>query len=343
MKKIIALNLFVMLFIPSFFLIFNGCSNIPVTNSDTGGQQYSIQVFNYSDNHFFLDTAYKSNFTDFMADGQLNSVENQLRQVSADNFEVWVQTSNTTADRKFASLSIDLPYISPGEDYKSSYYQPQQIQGKRYFGYFRKLTPTEFIINYSAGFVSLKTIASDNDFIGITYKENGTQRIYGTNSFTSTRDTLVLKMMKAGNINPETDTLAWAMKMKNIYRLPVSGIVQNGFEFKIYYISPLTFLPSAYLPGDGPLIEALGLGQYIPPDITIFNYIPGRTILPETGDIVFPTLEPFNTTVVNASGGDTSLAFKDMYTQLKTVAYISPKANLYLLRGKAISPGSIGQ
>lgn len=343
MTKIIALKFFFLLSFLTSLISFNGCTNNDLINSNVGGYEYSLNVVNYSDNHFFLDTAYKSNFKDFTIDGTLNNSENIARQVSNENFEVWIQTGNTTADRKFASLLIDLPTLPVTGDYNSSYYEPMQIQGKRYFGIFRKLLSTEFLVNNQAGYVSLKTNVNDNDYIGVSYKETSTGRIYGTNTVTYDRDTLILKMIKAGNVNPQHDTVAWEMKMKNIYRLPLSGIVQTGFEFKPYYVSPLTLLPSAYLPGDGPLMEALGLGQYIPPDITIFNYIPGRTVIPETGDIIFPTLEPFNTTVINASGGDTSLAFKDLYTKLKSEAYISPKANLYWFRGKVISPGSIAQ
>ncbi|MBN8569351.1 MAG: hypothetical protein J0M18_06945 [Ignavibacteria bacterium] len=343
MKKIIALKNFFQLFFLITLIAFNGCTNNDLVNSNIGGYEYSLNVVNYSDQHFFLDTAYKSNFKDFSVDGTLDNPENIARQVSNENFEVWIQTGNTTADRKFGSLIIDLPPLPLSGYYDTSFYQPRQIQGKRYFGLFRKLSSTEFLINYQAGYISLKTNLYENDYIGVSYKEIGTGKTYGTNSIAFTQDTLVLKMMKAGNVDPSIDTLAWAMKMRNIYRLPVSGIVQTGFEFKTYYISPLTLLPSAYLPGDGPLIEALGLGQYIPPDITIFNYIPGRTVIPETGDIIFPTLEPFNTSVANASGGDTSLAFKDLYTKLKSEAHISPKANLYWLKGKVISPGSIAQ
>jgi hypothetical protein len=347
MKKTIVLNMFFSLLFISLSIItftaFNGCSNDSIINSNTGGQEYTINVYNYSDSHYFLDTAYKSNFKDYVDDGILSNPDNISRQVSNENFEVWVQTGNTNPDRKDASLLIDLPPLPSNGQYNDSFYTPQLIHGKRYYGLFRKLNPGDYILNYQAGFIGLRINISENDYVGVTYKETGTTRIYGTNSATTSRDTLVLKMLKVGNVNPSTDTVAWAMKMKNIYRLPLSGIVQNGFEFKIYYISPLTLLPSAYLPGDGPLMEALGMGQYIPPDITIFNYIPGRTVIPETGDIIFPTFEPFNTTVISASGGDTSLAFKDMYTKIKPEAINSPKAYLYMLRGKAISPGNIQQ
>lgn len=311
------------------------------TKDFSGGatqQDFTINVYNYSDNHYFLDTAYKSNFVDFMADGTLTPGPNTDRQVSNENFQVWVQTTNTTADRKNASLLIDLP-VKPPTGYDTSYYAPRQEQGKRYFGYFRKLSPTEYTINYQAGFVSLKTNVNDNDFVGVTYKEIGTQNEYGTNDITSDSSTLVLKMIKAGNINPATDVLAWALKMKNIYRLPVSRIVEEGFEFKVNYVDPGTLTPSPSLPNQKQLLEVVGLDKFIGKGPTLgqdnlFDFLSGRTVNTETGDIIFPTLEPFFGPILTATG-DTSLVFKEVYTQLKTVAQQSPNNSKYLITGKA--------
>jgi cell surface protein SprA len=321
------------------------------TKDFSGGatqQEFSINVYNYSDNHYFLDTAYKSNFTDFMEDGQLNSSANVNRQVSNENFQVWVQTTNTTADRKNASLLIDLPPVQETTSgfYDTSYYRPAQIQGRRYFGYFRKLSPTEYTINYQAGFVSLKTTVSDNDYIGVTYKEIGTQRTFGTNDITSDSSTLVLKMIKAGNTNPATDTDAWALKMKNIYRLPISRIVEDGFEFRVNYIDPNTPTPSPSLPNGRQLLDVVGLDRFIGkgPQLgqdNFFDFLVGRTVNTETGDIIFPTLQPFldpilaATVTSNPPNGDTNLVFREIYTQLKTVAAQSPNNSKYLITGKA--------
>lgn len=330
------------LFLASFTIIFHSCSN-PYTPSTDGRQEFSINVNNYSDNHYFLDTNYKSNFIDFENDGQLNEPANISRQVSNENFEVWVQTTNTTADRKFASMLIDLPPLSGS--YDTSYYRPMIIQGKRYFGLFRKLSSTEYLVNYQAGFISLKSGIGENDYIGVSYKEIGTDKIYGTNSVTYDRDTLVLKMLKAGNINPQTDTLAWAMKMKNVYRLPLSNILQSGFEFQVNYVDPLSHVPDPALPNGRRLLEITGLDRYLDNGALygqdgFFDYMPGRTIYTETGDIIFPVLEPFNKEILNAAAGDTSLAFKEIYTKLKNETSLLPKNSLYSIRGKARIPGS---
>jgi len=319
------------------------------TKDFSGGstqQDFLINVYNYSDNHYFLDTAYKSNFTDYMEDGQLGSVENVARQVSNTNFEVWVQTTNTTADRKNASLLIDLPPLPQGTNtnYLDTFYIPRQIQGKRYFGIFRKLSPAEYTVNYQAGFISLKTNVNDNDYIGVSYSTIGLApnfpaETYGTNSNSFAQDTLVLKMVKAGNIVPQVDTHAWELKMKNVYRLPVSRIVEDGFEFRVNYVDPASPTPSPSLPNGRQLLEVVGLDRFIGkgPQLgqdNYFDFLSGRTVNTETGDIIFPTLQPFNQSILAATN-DTSLVFKDIYTKLKSEASIAPNNGKYTLTGKA--------
>lgn len=313
------------------------------TKDFSGGatqQDFTINVYNYSDNHYFLDTAYRSNFTDYMADGFLEPGPNQDRQVSLDNFEVWVQTQNTTADRKNVSLIIDLPALQDiGGTYDTSYYRPIQTPGRRYFGIFRKLSPTEYTINTQAGFISLKTNVNENDYIGVTYKEIGTGRRFGTNSVEFTQDTLVLKMVKAGNISPSIDTLAWALKLKNIYRLPVSRVVEDGFEFKVSFVDPNNLTQSPSLPNGRQVLDVVGLDKFIGKgpqqgQDNSFDFLSGRTVNTETGDIIFPTLQPFLDPILAATN-DTSLVFREIYTKLKSEASISPNNSKYIITGKA--------
>lgn len=311
------------------------------TKDFSGGssqQDFTINVYNYSDNHYFLDTAYRSNFKDYMDDGNLSDPDAIARQVSSENFEVWVQTTNSTADRKNASLLIDLP-PRPATGYDSTYYDPPQTPGNRFFGLFRKLSETEYTVNYSAGFISLKTNVGENDYVGVTYKQIGTGNVYGTPSSTTTNPTLILKMVKKANLNPETDVIAWALKMKNVYRLPVSRIVEEGFEFKVKYVDPATLVPSEYLPNGSALLQVVGLDEFIGKGPTrghdnLFDFLSGRTVNTETGDIIFPSLQPFYDPILAATN-DTAFVFKDIYTKRKSEAMIAPNNGKYILTGKA--------
>jgi cell surface protein SprA len=63
-----------------------------------------------------------------------------------------------------------------------------------------------------------------------------------------------------------------------------------------------------------------------------FDWMQNRTIIPETGDIIFPTLYPFRDEI-RKYVTDTNLIFREIYTQRKFFAQISIQANYYYLKG----------
>ncbi len=76
-------------------------------------------------------------------------------------------------------------------------------------------------------------------------------------------------MIKVPNLVPN-DLLAWELKLRNIYQLPIKNISQNGFEFDTRYISN-GYLSSTLPNISTPLITILGLDKYTsgrsgPPD-----------------------------------------------------------------------------
>ncbi|CAF3782560.1 unnamed protein product [Rotaria sp. Silwood1] len=146
-------------------------------------------------------------------------------------------------------------------------------------------------------------------------------------------------MVKAGSTNPATDTVAWALKMKNIYRLGPTHISEDGFEFKTNYVDPSNPTPSPSLPGGQQLLTVVGLDKFAgkgpaPGPDNNFDFLAGRTINTETGDVIFPTLQPFWDPILAATN-DTSLVFKEIYTKLKSDAKTSPNNAKFTLTGRA--------
>lgn len=299
---------------------------------------YDIKVWDYSDNHYFIDTLYKISFLNFYNSVVINDTTDLLA-VDDRTFEVWVQTDLSTVGYRQAGLHVDLGAI-PAEGYNDTLKTVPTIeQGIRTYGIVRRLTASEYSFNKYAGYVSLKINIPENYFVGVAYRRirDGVQ--YGTISTdTNTRpnDTLVLKMVKVPNLVP-TNTLAWALKLKNIYRLPVSRVVQDGFVFEAKYSVNNT--PEPTIPGtDKPLIQVLGLDKYTsgrsgPPN-NLFDYIVGTTIDPEGGFIIFPDLEPFLKNI-KAATPDSSKYYSQIYTELKSNSKLLPNANLYSFVGKA--------
>lgn len=306
----------------------------------TSEQNFQINVYDYSDNHYFFDTLYKSSFLEVYNDsiGGNYSFNTQSNQVLVNNvdFEVWVQCDYTVQDKRFA-----VAYTMLGARNEVPYdtlIKTDEIPGIRFFGYFRKLSANEYFVDDFGGYISLKTSVDPNYAIGVTYSTFG-QKKYGKGLSESTgTDTLILKMVKCKNQSPDITPLAWELKMKNVYRLPVSKVVEDGFTFDVMYNDQNVYKPN--LPNQSrSLNQMLLIDRYQgkerrgPPDGK-FDFIDGKTINRETGDIIFPTLRPFFDNLVQANV-DTSFIFYEIYTQKKNLTLSSPKNSLYAIKGSA--------
>ena len=317
------------------------------TKDYVGGSQeqiFNIAAYEYSDNHYFLDTLYKSSFLDVFnnTSGVLAQSTYNNRVLSNDiSFEVWVQTEVTEIDKRYAVAYTQL-YEEPAGGYIDTLIQTGQEPGIRFFGYFRQLTKAEYMIHENAGFLTLKINVPDNYHIGVVYRTNDFKK-YGKGRIdVGAEDTLLLKMIKTANQSPDGTPLAWELKMKNIYRLPVSKVVEDGFELQIKYDENGILEPRP--PGAGlskDLTEILGLDRFQknsrnPPADGLFDYLPGFTLNLETGDVIFPTLEPFRENLIIAGLSDSSsFVFDELYSQRKSVAQNLPIATKYRIYGKA--------
>lgn len=317
------------------------------TKDYTGGiaeQNFQINVYDYSDNHFFLDTLYKMSFLDVFNNttGSLSTFTLNNRVLSDDEltFEVWVQTETSDQNKRYAVGYTQL-YEEPVNGYSDSLKSQQQIPGLIFPGFFRKLKSSEYFIQPDAGFLSLKINVPDNYHVAVTYRTNEGKK-FGTNSYQKPApDTLILKMVKTANQSPDDTPLAWELKLKNIYRLPVSKVIEEGFKIDVNFSpTPGVFDPSISVNGQPRyLLEMLGLDRYTgkskqPPPDRIFDYLSGLTINTETGDIIFPFLKPFYEQIRD-TGADSSYIFSEIYNKRKTIAAQAPNATKYIIRGSA--------
>jgi cell surface protein SprA len=314
--------------------------------SYTGGSQdqnFHIGVWDYSDSHYFIDTLYQQSFLDIYNDSTSGGniltpqvIRNQIN-VTPGNFEVWIQCENTYKDKRLGVGKLLLGK-KPATGYDTSVTRPVSIQGVKYFGFFRRLSEDEYFVDANAGFISLK-VSAQNLHVGVVYKYLNADSVYGKGaSSSSSTDTLILKLIKTDVENPLVSPDGWKLKMKNIYRLPVSKILEDGFDFKVVYEGPSNN-PVEYMPGVSKLlIQIVKLDRYttgtVPPPDGKFDFRPGKTINKETGDIIFPTLQPFADEIRN-SGADTGFVFSEIYNQTKTNTMTSPKASNFFLKGSA--------
>jgi hypothetical protein len=319
-------------------------------NGGATSSDFNLRAYNYSTNHYFLDTLYASPtyhlFSDYF--GSATPIIHDEYRVT--NIEVWKSVSTTiinTSNERKANAYINLPAISAGGSYPQTLRDDTlQIPGQVETGRFVLLTQgTDYTLHPETGFISFKTQIQDQDVIAVAYRvENGPgptdDSYYGEFLSTAKVDTtqrLILKLVKPANLQPQF-TQAWKLLLKNIYPVGGLNIKQEGFQLNIKYESP----------GQDPvtqlnigaktvkLLNAFGLdnvdqAQNPTPD-DIFDFRVGLTVIPETGEIIFPSLEPFGRDM-NSEIPD-SLRYQSIYDTTKTYAQQNTTQDKWEITGK---------
>lgn len=237
----------------------------------------------------------------------------------------------------------------------------------------RKLADTEFIFNRELGYVSLTrrlqndevlAVAYEYTFNGQTFKVGELSEDYQNRPIS---DLIFLKMLRPARINIRIPT--WDLMMKNVYNLNANQILQDGFQLQIIYRDDRTGLDNpTLLEGENvkniPLIRLMGLDNLNPQNDPVpdgnFDYIPGVTIFPDRGVIVFPVLEPFGRTLrdlflPNEINIANKFVFDTLYRTTRADAELVTRYDKFFIKGRLtagsaseiilpglnISPGSV--
>ncbi|MGF1637756.1 MAG: cell surface protein SprA, partial [Cyclobacteriaceae bacterium] len=170
----------------------------------------------------------------------------------------------------------------------------------------RKLDEREYIINKQLGVISLLrklqndevlAVAYEYSYQGQNYKVGELQTEYGGRQ----EDAVIfLKMLRPTKIDTRVPT--WDLMMKNYYNLGASQITKEGFQLRVIYRDDRTGIDNPSLheglrTKDVPLVEIMGADRLNinndPQKDGNFDFVEGITIMPETGMVMFPVLEPF--------------------------------------------------
>lgn len=316
----------------------SSCENTVINNNTPNkSDNFNLPVWDYSENHYFLDTLYRRSFTEVYKDSITNYVTENTLTTGSNDVEVWVQC-NITESRKRFCVGWMMLRERPVQGYDTSYINTEAAIDRKFSGYFKKMDTSEYYINPQAGFVGLKYAIPETYYVGVAYKTLS-NKIYGQGSkLSGGNDTLVLKLVKVDSPDPFSTPLAWKLKMKNVYRLPYLNLLSSS-EINLMYLHNNEYinrLPSSYI----LLITMLKLdrfnnGTLLPPPDGKFDWIENKTIYSETGDIIFPILEPYSKGLSDA-GVSSEYWYTEIYNQKKSVSQMSPKANMYRISGYAV-------
>jgi len=237
----------------------------------------------------------------------------------------------------------------------------------------RKLSPNEYSFNEQLGFLSLNTRLRPNQSLAVaynyTYTANcddvynvGTLAGDGTQFSNPAGDStepdssrmpeapkvLFTKLLKA--TNQVTNNPQWDLMMKNVYPLRAAQLNPEEFQFDIFFEDDTDGTLKKFIPVEGfknrPLLEVFGLDRLNrfndPQADGIFDFVPGVTIIPSSGSVVFPVLEPFGSSLDQLLGPELSQRYKfqQLYDTSVTIARLSLERNKFLMAGEVKSATS---
>ena len=174
----------------------------------------------------------------------------------------------------------------------------------------RLLSSNEYTYNADLGFISLNVNLQPDQVLGVAFEYDYNGKTYQVGDFAQnsysadTLEVLFVKMLKS--TTQRVDLPNWDLMMKNVYSVGAFQVNQEDFLLDIFYEDPgqgqKRFLPDSDLAGI-PLLQVFNLDnlnvQGDPCADGIFDFVPGITINPRNGRIMFPVLEPFSDAIVS--------------------------------------------
>lgn len=316
---------------------------------------FEIRPNKYSENHFFVDKIYTDTDTKRNIFNKYYGESTPIRDDTVRYYEIkeievyksdYRQGSNGVAEGFRASAFIDLKAKSRANYGKRNFYENEirdsiSINGEEEVRQnFSKLNPgTDYTINMNTGHLTIKTSLQPNDVIAVAYRIEGATTgndddiYYG--EFESEvlgvindikKEPRILKLVRPKNLQPKFQK-AWQLQLKNIYSLGASKLSETGFKFEIKYEMP-TGEPIDNINGKKLLekfeLDKSGPGGSPQPD-GVFDFKPQRTIIPETGEIIFPVLKPFSAKYIGNQfeldeATAKQYAYEQIYDSSQTVA-----------------------
>ncbi len=222
----------------------------------------------------------------------------------------------------------------------------------------RLLSPREYTFHPELGFISLNTILNPSDVVGVAVEFIYNGQPYKIGEFAAdvsvdveTTDVIYVKMLKS--TTQRNDIPMWDLMMKNVYSLGAYQVEQRDFRLDVVYDDPGKGLkrfisdPDLGTLSGVPLIQLFELDnlnvQNDPQPDGVFDFVPGLTILPQTGKVIFPVLEPFGSYLSNQIADPLvaeKYAYQALYdsTLIRAIEYA--ELNRFFIKGSYRSKSS---
>ena len=347
-----------------------------------GGQQitdFEIDASSYEENrHFFLAHFFRDNY-----DANMSMLPNIVSGVQITRIEVWVTNKRSNYDNPRNILAFtdlgETKHISNNVWNSTGGPAPSNSANDLYsricndysdvrdidrvavtlgtlldgsadyekISSARKLNTSEYTLNSSLGYISLKTALSSDEVLAVAFEYTYGGQSYQVGEFSSDNtdaaQTLFVKLLKSNSNSPGSGT--WDLMMKNVYAIASGNLGRDQFKLNIYYDSDetgsrITYLPESSLK-DKPLLRLLALDrlddkQALHPNGQ-FDYIDGLTVQASGGRIIFPVVEPFGSYLRKVIDNDEladKYVFQELYDSTRVVAKRIADKDKFILMGQ---------
>jgi cell surface protein SprA len=216
----------------------------------------------------------------------------------------------------------------------------------------RLLPESEYTLNSRLGYISLNQQLNADEILAVAYEYTYNGEVYRVGEFSGSGieapQTLIAKLIKGTLLSPRVKT--WNLMMKNIYSIGAYQVSPEQFRMNVVFMNDSTgsyinYFPEGPKPEEGGLngrlfisimeLDNLNQQQEPYPDGT-FDFVPGYTIIPAQGRIIFPVLEPFGSHM-SSKLPDNQLydkyLFQELYDSTMTLAGQTAEKNKYRLQG----------
>lgn len=294
------------------------------------------------------------------------------------------QLTDAVRDIATVQQGVLVPGVSEGFDYGKLENARKLTQGQ------------EYSVNTQLGYISLNQRLQNDEILAVAFQYTVGNQVFqvgefandgvdatdvsidnGTGNQIINNNNLVLKMLKSAVTSVEEPI--WDLMMKNVYNTGAFQLSQDDFRLNIFYTetSPLNYITpvdGTPFPTPGPNenpIEETTLLRLFNLDRLNFNndpqangdgffdFVPGITVIPQNGKIVFTKVEPFGeylferlrNDITENYDGDEALDFnanqrkyvyRKLYKETKTAALEDGERNKFQIKGRYKSEGGSG-
>lgn len=318
---------------------------IPQINSGVYIQRVEVYVMNLQNN-----TQTLRNIAGFMDLGEGEVIYNP--NISANNIAQGANSNN--ANNLYAALRGNPAFRDANQINQALNSQFGMVKGTDFeiVNTARKLDESEYSINKELGLITLTRKLQNDEVLAVSYEYTYRGQTYQVGELTGdyqdvpADQIIFLKLLRPAKINTQVPT--WDLMMKNVYSLNASQITREGFQLRIIYRDDKTGVDNPSLhegarTKDVPLIQIAGLDRLNsnndPQRDGNFDFVEGITIIPETGLLFFPVLEPFGSNLREEfDASEVTLIEKYVYDTLynttKSDAELDAYHNKYWIVGR---------